>query len=70
MYLAAMDCHNNSAQKAEVKRFDELRRNLVKAIAEPEQTKGKSRLSLQETLFCAIHKVYSQLSGRRTQSLF
>ena len=60
----------NAAQKAEVKLFDELLKDLVKAIPEPEQTKGRPRLSLQETLFCSIQKVYSQLSSRRAHSLF
>ena len=60
----------NEAQKAEVKLFDDLLKDLVKAIPEPEQTKGRPRLSLQETLFCAIQKVYSQLSSRRAHSLF
>ena len=60
----------NEAQKAEVKLFDELLKDLVKAIPEPEQTFGRPRLSLQETLFCAIQKVYSQLSSRRAHSLF
>ena len=60
----------NAAQMAEVKLFDELLKDLVKAIPEPEQTKGRPRLSLQETMFCAIQKVYSQLSSRRAHSLF
>jgi transposase len=60
----------NEAQKAEVNLFDDLLKDLVKAIPEPEQTKGRPRLSLQETLFCAIQKVYSQLSSRRAYSLF
>jgi len=60
----------NEAQKAEVHLFDDLLKDLVKAIPEPEQTKGRPRLSLQETLFCAIQKVYSQLSSRRAHSLF
>ena len=60
----------NEAQKAEVHLFDDLLKGLVKAIPEPEQTKGRPRLSLQETLFCAIQKVYSQLSSRRAHSLF
>lgn len=60
----------NEAQKVEVHLFDELLKDLVKAIPEPEQTKGRPRLSLQETLFCAIQKVYSQLSSRRAYSLF
>lgn len=68
-YSQAWEAYN-AAQKAEVKLFDELLKDLVKAIPEPEQTKGRPRLSLQETLFCAIQKVYSQLSSRRAHSLF
>jgi transposase len=60
----------NEAQKAEVHLFDDLLKDLVKAIPEPEQTKGRPRLSIHETLFCAIQKVYSQLSSRRAYSLF
>ncbi len=60
----------NEAQKAEVKLFDELLKDLVKAIPEPEQTIGRPRLSMHESLFCAIQKVYSQLSSRRAYSLF
>jgi len=60
----------NEAQKAEVHLFDELLKDLVKAIPEPEQTFGRPRLSIHETLFCAIQKVYSQLSSRRAYSLF
>ena len=68
-YTQAWDAYN-AAQKAEVKLFDELLKDLVKAIPEPEQTMGRPRLSLQETLFCSIQKVYSQLSSRRAYSLF
>jgi transposase len=60
----------NEAQKAEIHLFDDLLKDLVKAIPEPEQTKGRPRLSIHETLFCAIQKVYSQLSSRRAYSLF
>jgi transposase len=68
-YKQAWDAYN-AAQKAEVKLFDELLKDLVKAIPEPEQTMGRPRLSIHETLFCAIQKVYSQLSSRRAYSLF
>jgi transposase len=68
-YSQAWEAYN-AAQKAEVKLFDELLKDLVKAIPEPEQTKGRPRLSLQEILFCTIQKVYSQLSSRRAFSLF
>jgi transposase len=60
----------NEAQKAEVNLFDELLKDLVKAIPEPEQTIGRPRLPIHETLFCAIQKVYSQLSSRHAHSLF
>ncbi|MGV8127638.1 MAG: transposase [Methanothrix sp.] len=68
-YSQAWEAYN-AAQKAEVKLFDELLKDLVKSIPEPEQTKGRPRLSLQENLFCTIQKVYSQLSSRRAFSLF
>ena len=68
-YAQAWNAYNE-AQKAEVNLFDDLLKDLVKAIPEPEQTFGRPRLSLQETLFCAIQKVYSQLSSRRAHSLF
>ncbi|MCK9568477.1 transposase [Candidatus Pacearchaeota archaeon] len=68
-YTQAWNAYNE-AQKAEIKLFDELLKDLVKAIPEPEQTTGRPRLSLQETLFCSIQKVYSQLSSRRAHSLF
>lgn len=45
-------------------------KDLVQAIPEPEQTMGRPRLPLQESLFCAIQKAYSQLSSRRAYSLF
>ena len=68
-YTQAWNAYNE-AQKAEMHLFDELLKDLVKAIPEPEQAMGRPRLSLQETLFCAIQKVYSQLSSRRAYSLF
>lgn len=60
----------NAAQTEEIKIFDALLKDLVKAIPEPEQTMGRPRLSIHESLFCAIQKVYSQLSSRRAHSLF
>ncbi len=68
-YSQAWEAYN-AAQKAEVKLFDDLLKDLVKAIPEPEQMRGRPRLSLQETLFCAIQKVNSQLSSRRAHGLF
>jgi len=69
-YTQAWNAYNE-AQKAEVNLFDDLLKDLVKAIPEPDhQTVGRPRLPLQETLFCAIQKVYSQLSSRRAHGLF
>ena len=68
-YTQAWNAYNE-AQKAEIRLFDELLKDLVKAIPEPEQTMGRPRLSIHETLFCAIQKVYSQLSSRRAYGLF
>jgi hypothetical protein len=68
-YTQAWNAYNE-AQKAEVHLFDDLLKDLVKTIPEPRQTMGRPRLSIHETLFCAIQKVYSQLSSRRAYSLF
>jgi transposase len=68
-YTQAWNAYNE-AQKAEINLFDELLKDLVKAVPEPEQTTGRPRLSIHETLFCAIQKVYSQLSSRRAHGLF
>jgi transposase len=61
-YAQAWNAYNE-AQKAEVNLFDDLLKDLVKAIPEPGQNKGRPRLSLQETLFCAIQKVYSRFNA-------
>jgi transposase len=67
----SQDWHNyTKAQTSEVNLFDELLKDLVKSIDEPEQSFGRPRLSLQESVFCAIQKVYSQLSSRRAHSLY
>jgi len=58
------------AQTNEVRFFDELLKELVKNIEEPEQVIGRPRLSLRESIFCSIMKVYSQLSSRRACSLY
>lgn len=53
-----------------MKLFDELLKDLVQAIPEPEQHMGRPRLSIHDVLFCSIQKVYSQLPSRRAHSLF
>lgn len=50
--------------------FDELLKDLVANIQEEDYKFGRPTLSKSETLFCAIQKVYSQLSSRRAKSLF
>lgn len=58
------------AQNNEIKLFGKLLADLVKAVPEPTQTFGRPRLSPQESVFCAIQKVYSQLSSRRAHSIY
>jgi len=60
----------NAAQTEEIHLFDELLKDLVAGIDEPEQETGRPRLPLREQAFCAIQKVYSQLSSRRAASLY
>ena len=60
----------NAAQNEEIRRFDELLRDLVENVEEREQKMGRPRLSLKEGSFCAIQKVYSQLSSRRAHTLY
>jgi transposase len=58
------------AQKSEVNQFDVLLKDLVQSINEPKYKFGRPALSKRELTFCAIQKVYSQLSSRRAYSLF
>jgi transposase len=68
-YAQAWNAYNE-AQKSEIKLFDEMLEDLVQAVTEPEQILGRPRLPIHENLFCAIQKVYSQLSSRRAYGLF
>ena len=59
------------AQNEEVKLFDELLKDLVQNVDEPVRVgAGRPRVPLREGIFCAIQKVYSQLSSRRAYSLY
>ncbi len=60
----------NQAQTNEIKYFDILLKDLVANIDEPAQIMGRPRLNLKDGVFCAIQKVYSQLSSRRAYSLY
>jgi len=61
----------NRAQTSEIRMFDNLLKDLVQGIEEPlNEGRGRPSLSLRETLFCVIQKVYSQLSQRRAHTLY
>lgn len=60
----------NRAQMEEVRLFDRLLSDLLADVSEPVQTIGRPRIALRDELFCAVQKVYSQLSCRRAHSLF
>ncbi|MBN2517447.1 MAG: transposase [Candidatus Altiarchaeota archaeon] len=60
----------NQAQTQEITLFDELLKDLVIAVPEPEMKTGRPRKSLRDDLFCSIQKVYSQLSQRRAHTLY
>ena len=55
----------NAAQTNEKQKFQELLADLCSGIAEPEQRMGRPRLSLRDSIFSAVFKVYSTVSGRR-----
>jgi len=60
----------NTAQCQEIELFDRLLKDLVDTIQEPEQNMGRPRLPLSDVIFCAVQKVYTQLSSRRARLLF
>ena len=63
----------DKGQTEEVRLFDVLLRDLVASVPEPERDPthaGRRPIPLADQLFCAVQKVYSQLSCRRAQSLF
>lgn len=60
----------NRAQMEEVRLFDILLADILADLPEPEQVMGRPRTPLRDELFCAVQKVYSQLSCRRVRSLF
>jgi transposase len=62
----------NKAQTSEGRLFDELLSDLVREIADPRipQTHGRPQLDFSVALYVAIKKVYSQMSSRRSMSLF
>jgi transposase len=62
----------NESQTQEITLFNQLLKDLVKNTHEPEgeRRRGRPSLSLSDELFCAIQKVYSQLSQRRAHTLY
>ena len=60
----------NQAQTSELQEFDRLLKDLLENIEEPSYEFGRPSLSLKESLFCSIKKVYSQMSSRRAKGLF
>lgn len=60
----------NKAQTSEIELFDVLLRDLVNSIEETSQRMGRPRLSMRDSLFCSVQKVYSQLSSRRAYTLY
>lgn len=55
----------NAAQINERDHFVDLLRRLCDGIAEPPQATGRPRIPLSDSMFSAVLKVYSLMSGRR-----
>jgi transposase len=55
----------NAAQTHEKSQLQELLYELCRTIAEPEQERGRPRLSLADIIFSSTFKIYSTVSGRR-----
>lgn len=58
----------NAAQTTEKSHLQALLYELCRSIPEPEQQRGRPRLSLADIIFASTFKVYSTVSGRRFQS--
>lgn len=58
----------NAAQTTEKSHLQALLYELCRTIAEPEQQRGRPRLSLADIIFASTFKIYSTVSGRRFQS--
>jgi transposase len=58
----------NDAQIEEKRRLMALLADLCRGLAQPEQTKGRPRLSLSDMAFASIFKVYTGFSSRRFTS--
>jgi transposase len=63
----------DKAQTEEIRLFDILLRDLVTSVPAPirdPHRAGRPAIPMADQLFCAVQKVYSQLSCRRAHSLF
>jgi len=61
----------NRAQSSEIELFDKLLRDLVQSVEEDTRVgPGRPGINLRDSLYCAVEKVYSQLSQRRAHSLY
>lgn len=58
----------NAAQTNEKDKFMVLLRDLCSGLPEPEQKRGRPRLSLRDAVFTAVLKVYTTASARRSMS--
>lgn len=58
----------NTAQSNEKVRMAQLLRDLCSVIDNPVQGRGRPRLPLSDSIFCAVMKVYGGMSARRTTS--
>src|ERR1051326_6842281 len=58
----------NAAQTQEKSQLQALLYELCRNLPEPEQQRGRPRLSLADIIFASTFKVYSTVSGRRFQS--
>src|SRR6267154_3987612 len=58
----------NTAQTHEKSELQALLYELCRSLPEPEQYRGRPRLSLADIIFSSTFKVYSTVSGRRFQS--
>lgn len=58
----------NASQTQEKSQLQALLYALCRTIPEPEQRRGRPRLSLADVIFASTFKIYSTVSGRRFQS--
>ena len=55
----------NAAQTHEKSELQVLLYELCRSVEEPEQKRGRPRLSVADTIFSSVFKIYSTVSGRR-----